>query len=295
MIKHYSLQSQGILLALFAMLTFSINDGIFKYALYSTSFDIVVSVGYVCSIVFLGLYGWFKKIHFMPQSKKNGLMFGGLFLLEQTTFIYALKHIPIAELFVVVLAAPVSVLIMSSLFLKEHLEKRQIAAVILGFAGALTVVSFPILFADKSETAAIPHLAWTAAIANIFFNSSKIIFMRKYCQTENTLSLSILACLFVAVFFGLQVSPTSFHLSALNFSLLLAGGCIGALGCIAYVRAFQLAKAPLISATQYSQIIWAVLMGVFIFREDLTWSAITGSLLILSSGYLLYLRKNTAR
>ena len=291
MIKHLPLQSQGICLALFAMLSFSINDGIFKYSLQSFPMETVIFAGYLFSAVALGAYGFQQKLTFLPHNKVTGLIYGGLFLIEQTLFVYALKHIPIAELFVVVLSTPVCVVIFSAVLLKEHLKQREVLAVLLGFAGALIVTGTPLLSGISANSSAIPILAWIAAILNVLAGSSKIIYLRKYGQKENPFSLSLIAILAVTIFYGIILKSSPMALPRFDLIILFLGGCIGAAGCIAYIRAFQIAKAGLISATQYSQIIWAVLMGVFIFKEHLTYAAISGSLLILCSGYFLYLRR----
>jgi drug/metabolite transporter (DMT)-like permease len=153
----------------------------------------------------------------------------------------------------------------------------------------------PVLFTDKTSAAHASLLAWGAAILNVAAGSGKITYLRKYCQEENTFSLSVVSILFVTVCYLVMLPSNPMAMPPLNLAILFVGGCIGAIGCIAYIRAFQIAKAALISATQYSQIIWAVLMGVFIFRENLTISAICGSLLIITSGYLLYLRKDISK
>ncbi len=295
MISKYALQTQGILLALFAMLTFSINDGIFKYVMQSTPTELVVFTGYVFSTAFLMGYAFIRRISILPNRKRNGAIIGSLFLMEQMTFVFALKHLPIAELFVVILAAPVCVLALSSLILKEHLKKQEIFAVIFGFAGALMVVGAPLLFGQNLGTASADTeiLAWGLTLLNVVFNSSKIIYLRKYCQTENPLSLSIFANVFIMVFFGIRASGIPFEMPYINAFLLLAGGILGGYGCTAYMRAFQLTKAPLVSATQYSQLFWTSLMGVFIFHEKLTLPGMIGIILIMTSGYFLYFKKRT--
>ena len=295
MIKKYSLQTQGILLALFAMLSFSINDGIFKFVMGAMSMNMTVAIGYLFSTVFLIFYAKFRKTSFLPNRIRNAAIHGGLFLLEQLCFIFALKYLPIAELFVVVLSTPVAVVILSSFFLKEHLSRQQILAVLSGFAGALIVICTPFLLSTPemgSSSGHMVHIAWIAAVLNVVLGSSKIIYLRKYCQNENTISLSIFSNLFILIYFSVQLSPGELSFPPFESLILLLGGILGGWGCTCYIRAFQIAKAPLISATQYSQIIWAVLMGVFIFNENLTIAAICGSLLILTSGYFLYLKKS---
>ncbi|PZP55464.1 MAG: hypothetical protein DI586_06820 [Micavibrio aeruginosavorus] len=291
MIKKYSLQTQGILLALFAMLTFSINDGIFKYSLRAFPLETVIFIGYFFSLLFLGAYGYWQKISFLPAQKWKGIIAGLLFLAEQTLFVYALKHLPITELFIVVLCTPVFVLIMAHIFLKEHLRRQEIHAVILGFCGALIVTCAPLATDSDSSQSNYNALAWAAAFLNVVAGGTKILFLRKYCQEENAFSLSFISILAVTVFYLMIIKSNPIDMPGFDLMLLFFGGGIGAAGCIAYIRAFQKTKAALVSATQYSQIIWAVLMGIFIFEENLNFVAICGSALILMSGYFLYLRE----
>lgn len=294
MLKKYSLQTQGVLLGLFAMLTFSINDGAFKFAMQLTEMSTAIFTGSVFSLVSLAVYAIFHKISLRPQKWRNGLLYALFFFFEQIAFIYALKYIPIAELFVIVLAAPVCVLLLSSVFLKEHLARREVMALLFGLTGALVVVGAPVLTHTNmtQSTTTVPLLAWGLAFANIFLNAAKVIFLRKHCKDENSLSLATLSIFVLCVFFGLQIDWLNFSIPTSASAFLLVGGILSALGAVYYIQAFQLAKAALVSATQYSQIIWAVLMGVFLFKETLTAAAICGSLLIITSGYFLYLKKS---
>jgi len=293
MFNRYALQTQGILLSLFAMLLFSINDGIYKYVLKLVPVELAITLGFGFSFLFLMIYAGVKKLPVKPVRKRNAAVFSILFLVEQAMFLYALRHVPMAELFVVILATPVFVLAFSSLILKEHLSKQQVLAIFLGFGGALVVVTGPLLLETPRD--GLIHqdqtLAWLAAIANVCLNGSKILYLRKYCQTENNLSLSLCASLLLALFFGVQLFRIDFEIPPHLWPWFIGCGLMSAIGFIGYVKAFQLTKAALVSATQYSQIIWAVLMGVFIFREELTLAAVTGSLLIMASGYFLYLKK----
>jgi drug/metabolite transporter (DMT)-like permease len=274
------------------MLSFSAVDGVWKYCLTVTTIPVVFCLTFTISCIALTAYAGVTKTSLRPESKARVLIYTGFYVLELGTFIYALAHVPLVELFVVILTTPLFVLICAHFFLHEKLALSQILAIFSGFSGTLIVViaRLSIESSHPVETqmlaSGIPAIAF--AIANVIFGGTKILFLRKFCRDENVFSISVFTCFVFALGAACVAGEALLDTPLVVLGLLSCAGILSAAGQIAYVRATQVSRAPLMSATQYSQIIWAALMGVLIFDEALTLPAVGGAALIIASGILLY-------
>lgn len=301
--KHFqnlTIERQGILLALLAMLTFSVFDSTIKYTLQNLDFAQVIFITYVFNILITGGMGIFQRKSFKPKHPGHVIAAVTLNVFEQLCFLTALKYLPFTELFVVILATPMLVLVFSSLFLKEHLHRYQIIAMTAGFLGAMFVAASPLMNDQATiagKIAIAPEAAWigwACAIGNVFFGAARTCYMRKFAKDENSLSLMMLLFIALLVISALRLPDIGWDINLITLIPLALGCIIGNLGLLAYLKSIKTIKAPLVAATQYSQIIWAILIGYFIFKEVPTLVGLVGSVLILLSGYFLYIRKHPA-
>lgn len=287
--KNRTTEGFGIVLALLAMLLFSMVDGIWKHALVTTPIAVLFCVNYAVALLGLAAYARVTRASLRPRRPARMPIYIALYALELGTFAYALNHVPLVELFVIVLTTPLFVLICAHLLLHERLAAAQILSILSGFAGALMVIAARMTLDIPEPAAATGNAVGLAfAVANVVFGGCKIIFLRKYCQDENVIGLGFWTALAFAGGAAIIAGPTLLHIPSPILALLCCGGILSQLGQIAFLRAAQIARAPLMAATQYSQIVWAMLMGTFIFAEPLTWPALAGTALIIASGILLY-------
>ncbi len=293
-------EMQGTAFALFGMLTFSIFDATIKHTMHVMGFSQVIFICYAMNIVITGGTGVVQKKSFRPKKARHVFTIVTINVLEQLCFLTGLKFLPFAELFVVILATPMAVLVISAIFLKEHLHRNQVIAMTAGFLGALIVAASPLLFpsgADAGAVAVAPHAAWigwVCACLNVLFGATRICYVRKYAQDENLFALTLLFFVALLLLSTAEWRSMTWHFSPLVLLPLASGCVIGNIGLFAYLKAFGKTKAPLIAAAQYSQIIWALIIGYFIFHEPPTLVGLAGSALIIISGYFLYLRQQPA-
>jgi S-adenosylmethionine uptake transporter len=296
-IAHLSPEKQGVALALTGMLAFSIFDASIKHTMHILDFSQVIFICYVMNILITGGTGVIQKKSFRPKDKRHVAVIVTLNVLEQLCFLTGLKFLPFAELFVVILATPMAVLVISAIFLKEHIHRNQAIAMTAGFLGALLVAASPLLFpsgADAGHIAVAPQAAWigwVCACGNVLFGASRTCYFRKYAQDENPFALTMLFFTVLLLISAVQWPSMKWNFDPFMLLPLAVGCIIGNTGLFAYLKAFGKTRAPLIAATQYSQIVWALIIGYFIFHEQPTLVGLAGSALILISGYFLYIRK----
>lgn len=196
--------------------------------------------------------------------------------------IIAFTKLPMAEAFCLLFLLPCFVTILSVLFLKEDVRWQRWAAVIIGFIGVLVVLR------PGFRELSIGHLA--AAIGGLVAAIS-IVAVRALGPGEKLLSLYGAAMLGILVISGglmlsdlVMPSPTEW--------LFLAGyGLFGALGNVFSMNSARMAPASLVAPPQYSQMIWAIGFGYFIFEDSVDLPMALGIALIICSGLLTLARE----
>ena len=82
----------------------------------------------------------------------------------------------------------------------------------------------------------------------------------------------------------------------LHWSLLLATGVFGSLGHWVFIKAHEVAPAPVLAPFVYSQLIWMTALGYVIFGDIPDRATMIGASVIVASGlYLLYRERRAAR
>ena len=118
-----------------------------------------------------------------------------------------------------------------------------------------------------------------------------IHFVRRLVNTEPTaaivfyFSLTATALSLVTVPFG-WVWPTP-----REAGLLIAAGLLGGIGQILLTSSYREADASLIAPFEYASMLFALLIGYFIFSEVPTWTMLGGASLIILAGILIIWRE----
>jgi drug/metabolite transporter (DMT)-like permease len=69
-----------------------------------------------------------------------------------------------------------------------------------------------------------------------------------------------------------------------QLAIFLIIGSLGGIGGILIIQAARITPASLIAPVQYSQLIWAILLGAVFYDEFPDWLAVTGMLIVLAAG-----------
>ena len=210
----------------------------------------------------------------------RGLMGAGAGILG----VYAFTTLPFAEAYALIFLSPSIATILSIFVLGEHVGWRRWTAVVIGFLGVLAIVR------PGFETLELGHLA---AFAVSFCAAGTIIVLRTLGQSERRVSL-LAAVIIGSLTVNGVLMVRDFHLPTLaDLPLLaLAGVCAGA-AQFCLVLAPRLAPANRIAPAQYSQMVWAILIGGLLFAEFPDLPAIVGICLITVSGLFTFLREET--
>ncbi len=199
-----------------------------------------------------------------------------------TAAVIAFTALPMAEAFALIFLLPIFVTILSVLVLKEHVGWRRWSAVVAGFVGVLVVLrpGFRVLGAG--------HLA---AIICGLSGAVSMIALRLSGSHEKRVTLYGAGIIGSMLLSGLLMLAEFRWPVPAQWLLLCGYGLLAALGSVLLMLATQKAPANHVAPTQYSQMLWAVLLGYVVFHDRLDWPMATGIAIILGAGLFTFVRE----
>ncbi|MDB5371001.1 MAG: hypothetical protein JWP20_2559 [Roseomonas sp.] len=196
--------------------------------------------------------------------------------------IVAFTALPMAEAFALLFLLPAFVTILSVLFLKEAVGWRRWTAVLVGFAGVLIVLR------PGFRELNIGHLG---AIVGGFSGAVTIILLRRLGGREKRISIYGAGLVGPIVVSGLLMVPNFTVPTAMQWVWLLGYGLLAALANVLMMLASTRAPASLVAPPQYSQMLWAIILGYLVFGDGLDWPMALGTVLIIASGLFTFVRE----
>lgn len=196
--------------------------------------------------------------------------------------VVAFTALPMAEAFALIFLMPIFVTILSVLVLKEQVGSRRWSAVVAGFIGVLVVLR------PGFRALGVGHLA--ATVCGLC-GAISMIALRLAGPHEKRISL------FGAGIFGSMLVAGALMLADFRWpqpgqwTPLLGYGLLSALGSVLLMLATRLAQANHVAPTQYSQMLWAVLLGYAVFHDPLDWPMALGIAVILGAGLFTFVRE----
>ena len=195
----------------------------------------------------------------------------------------ALREIPLADVVSLTFGGPIFVTLGSMFFLSEKVGIRRWLAVLIGFFGMLLIVKpayeelniyyiFPIIFC-------------------IFF-ACVALSIRSLSSTEPNYRIALyfsLLSMIVGLFtlpFG-WVMPNKFELFLLIFT-----GLVGSVANILLTVSLRYAEASLVTPTKYLNLVFAILLGYFIWSEIPKLLTLVGAGLIIISSVIIFMRES---
>jgi S-adenosylmethionine uptake transporter len=197
--------------------------------------------------------------------------------------IYAFTHVPLAEAYALIFLSPAFVTLLSIPILGEIVGWRRLSAVGVGFLGMLLVVKpgFNQL-----------HLGHLAAAGVAVVGAISMIILRMIGHTERRVSLVGVVMLGGLVVSGILMIPVFQAPSLDQLARLALVGVFGGLAQLTLLAATRAAPANRVAPAQYSQIVWAVLLGAAFYAEFPDAIALAGIVFIGLSGLFTFLRED---
>ncbi|MCC2113739.1 MAG: DMT family transporter [Hyphomicrobiales bacterium] len=210
-------------------------------------------------------------------------------LMTATTFFNfkAVQYLQLSETASIMFAAPFLVAAIAGPLLGEWAGPRRWAAIVIGFVGVLVVLR-----------PGLGGLHWAAifSVGAMICYALYLITTRMLAVTDGAAGMLIYSALLPT----LLLAPAQPFIwiwphGALDWVLLLSTGLIGATGHFFLIKAHAVAPAPVLAPFAYSQIVWMVAFGYFVFTDIPTSTTLVGAAIVIFSGLYLLARERVRK
>ncbi|WP_430244202.1 DMT family transporter [Neorhizobium sp. DAR64861/K0K2] len=191
----------------------------------------------------------------------------------------ALKTLGLVESQAIVMLGPIVISGLSIVIFRERLRLLVGLGLILGLTGAMIVIQ------PGGDVFKISALF---AVGNVLSYASYVLLSKRLLASETMLSLNIVAVVLPAVALTIAVVPI-WHWPDAAGGWIAMGlvGAIGGLGHFFLVIAHRHAPASTLAPLTYTQLCWALVVGVLSFGEIPALHTIVGAIVIFVSGGLI--------
>ena len=278
----------GIALMLGGMFLFTLNDALGKWLVSDFSVGQILAIRSLAALLILLPYVWNKGL--LPslfRLERPGLQALRVLLViaEVGLFYLAVRHLPLADVFMFYLASPVFVTLLSALLLNEKVGAARWTAVSVGFAGVV------LIFPPSAAALTLPALM---ALAGSFSLALMMILARNL-RASNGFHLITLQTSGVALA-GIATMPWGWTMpSPLQFSLICLLGLVATTAHFMLNHAVKLAPANVVAPFQYSAIVWAMALGYLVWGDVPTVKAMLGAALIVGAGLAIFFYEDRAQ
>lgn len=203
----------------------------------------------------------------------------------------ALSRLPLPDATAISFAGPLITTALSVVFLGEVVRLYRWSAVLVGFVGVLIILSpnLGLLGAIQDEGRA---LGAGLALASACCMALAQVYVRQLIRTESTTATVFYFSALAAVF-ALFTLPFGWVMPDMaTLGLLVAIGLLGGVGQILMTHSFRLAPVSVVAPFDYTSMIFALLIGYFMFNEVPEPAVYVGSVLVVGAGLFVIYREH---
>jgi drug/metabolite transporter (DMT)-like permease len=272
---------KGIALAILATLLFAFLNSMTKHV--SQVYPVVMILWF--RYLFFGGYGlavglkMHKKRAFSSLVPILQVTRAVLLMAEVGVYVFAFRHLPLAEISAISGSGPVVTMAMSAIILREIVTSRQWLIVGIGFIGILIIIKPG--FSSFNPWMLIPLLG--TCLWGLYQVLTRLV--SQYDGSDRTTMFTgtigfILICLVLPFYW----QPVNMEWIG-KFAIL---AIFGVAGHSTLIKALSIAPASLLQPFSYFSMIWAVIFGWIFFDNAPETTTILGSIIIILSGIYLF-------
>lgn len=204
----------------------------------------------------------------------------------------SLGFLPLPEVTAIGYAAPLLVVVFAAMFLGEEVRAFRLLAVALGMVGVLIILTPRLTLLQADVVSRTEALGVMLVLISALFAALAQVHVRKLVQTEQT----------SAIVFFFSMTATGLSLLTLPFAwvmpmpqeagLLVTAGIMGGFGQIFLTQAYRFADASVVAPFDYASMIFAVLIGYFVFDEVPTSQTLLGGGIVMLAGVAIIWREH---
>ncbi len=279
------------LVACTGIATFAAMDGLMKgLSIELGAYNAMLWRTSIAFVVMLPVLLWQRKpwpeSHVVKLHLWRGLIISVMALL----FFWGLALVPLAEAIALSFIAPLIALYLAAAMLGERVNSRAILASIMGFLGAIIVISGKLAGEYDDEVL----LGIAAILVSALMYAYNLILQRRQALVAEPVEIVVfqsgtLMCVYLLFAPWWAVVPDSAYLPELG-----GAATFSVMSILLISWAYGRAEARILLPVEYTAFIWAALFGWLLYDETLTLVTVAGTTLIVA-GCLLAARQQPDR
>ncbi len=278
-VQHPELTGIGFVLA--AFFAFSLNDAVRRMLATRYPIEQVLAWGSVFALALLLVvaqrYGFRATLMTRQprlQALRAVLVAGAAWLA-----VYAFAHAEMVSVYTMIFTAPVITALLAPVLLGERLTSVRLLTVVAGFVGSLFVL-------QPQQLSAAPGLLAALVLAGVFSVANLLV--RRLRADEGSVGMAIYPLGLLVLGFGLGGQWLSLPPAMSDLGWFVLSAMLQAFGLIAIIVGFRRVKASVAAPFQYSQLLWGLGLGYFLFDEVPTGTTWLGAGIIVGAGLGLW-------
>jgi drug/metabolite transporter (DMT)-like permease len=253
--------------------------------------EIVFCRGLFALIPIVLFFGWRGQLSgALRTSRLSAHLVRGSFSVIGTFCTFgALARLPIADVTAIAFIAPLITVVFAAIFLKEKVHVYRWSAVAVGFSGVILMLS-P-YFHNHAALDTAMTIGLVLALMNAFTAGGATIQIRRLTSTETSASIVVIMTLIVMAA-SLVTAPFGWRMpTGWELTLLIGIGIFGGLGQMLFTESYRYAPASFLAPFDYTAMLWAFLLGFWMFGEVPTIYVVIGAIIVAAAGIFVILRE----
>ena len=200
--------------------------------------------------------------------------------------------LPLPEVTAISYSAPILTVVFAAFLLREKVRLIRFSAVFVGFVGVLIILYPRLSVISFEQKFSFESLGALYVLIGATFMALAHIFIRKLTKTE-TASAIVFYFTISSCFWSVLTVPFGWTIPNMyTFGVLVFAGLFGGFGQIFLTTAYKHSEASMVAPFEYISILFAILLGYFVFDEPPTVTVLVGSLVVISAGILIIWREH---
>ena len=251
---------QGVILVLVATLLFSLHDASSKYLNAFFAVPLLIWSRYTINLLLVLVVAGRRLGREIFATRRPLLLSFRALMLVAVSLLFqnALKRMPLAEATALAFVTPLLVALLAGPLLGERVRRKTWLATIAGFSGVLLIAR---------PGGAISGVGVILALGSALCFATYQVLTRKLAATEPAMRQLFYTALVgtAALSIGLPAVWPSGTPSLFHALLIVSLGVTASTGHFLLTRAFDITPASTLAPLMYSQLAWAMLLGIALF------------------------------
>ena len=216
-----------------------------------------------------------------PHSLPRQVLRSLLDMANNVCVVIALRHLSLTMFYILVFLSPLTIAVLSRIFLREHVSPSKAAALFVGFAGVVVAV------APWSGHQQVDFIGVAACMVCVVCFSVNMVWSRVLTRTEPPESLAFFSGVVTTIaglaLCGVHAQPLTPSLTAVVVTM----GIFCACGTLCFYIAVKHTSAGNVAPYHYTQLITGTFVSWLIWHDRPSLTVVLGGALILCSGILI--------